>query len=162
MTIVSDPYDLFVSYYFAVQHRTSRLERDGTGLHRDLLIDKPLDHPDVLQYLQEGGERQHMKLPLGWIKSGDSAVIRYEDRHRDPIGTLARLVQHLGAVPEKTLERTVEACSVENMQKMEVVRPHHIRAAKVGDSQDRLNEAHLAVFRERYANLIRGLDYEVS
>jgi hypothetical protein len=47
------------------------------------------------------------------------------------------------------------------MQKMEVVRPHHIRAAKVGDSQDRLKEAHLAVFRERYANLIRGLGYEV-
>jgi len=161
VTIVRDPYDLFVSYYYAVQHRKGRLERRGTGFQRDLLIEKPLDHPDVLQYLQEGGERQHMTLPLGWMKSGRTAVIRYEDLHRDTNAALARLVQSLEPVPEQTLERTVEACSVENMKKMEVVRPNHIRAAKVGESRDLLDEVHLAVFRKRYAHLIRDLGYTV-
>jgi hypothetical protein len=47
------------------------------------------------------------------------------------------------------------------MKKMEVVRPHHIRAAKVGESRDQLDEVHLAVFQRRYADLIRGLGYEV-
>jgi hypothetical protein len=161
VTIVRDPYDVFVSYYYAVQTRKGRLLRRGGGFQRDLLIAKPLDHPDVLQYLRDGGERQHMRLPLGWITSGRSAVVRYEDLHRDPIGALAQLEPHLGPVPAETRERTVEACSVENMRKMEVVRPHHIRVAKVGDSRDQLNEEHLAIFRERYANLIRALGYEV-
>jgi hypothetical protein len=161
VTIVRDPYDVFVSYYFAVQHRKGRLERRGTGFQRDLLIEKPLVHPDVLQYLHEGGERQHMKLPLEWIKSGRSAVVRYEDLHRDPIGALARLNQYLGPVPKETLERAVDACSAENMRQTGVVRPHHIRVAKVGDSRDQLDEVHLAIFRKRYARLIRALGYEV-
>ena len=33
--------------------------------------------------------------------------------------------------------------------------------AKVGDSRDRLTEAHLAIFRERYADQIHSLGYEV-
>src|SRR5215210_3876408 len=134
VTIVRDPYDVFVSYYFAVQRRS------GRGFERDVLIDKPLDHPDVLDYLRKGGERHHLKLPLGWIKSGRTAVIRYEDLQQDPIAALARLDQHLGPVPEDMRERAVETCSAENMRKMTFVRPGHIRAAKVGDSRERLTE----------------------
>jgi hypothetical protein len=36
-----------------------------------------------------------------------------------------------------------------------------VRAAKVGDSREKLNEEHLAVFREKYADMIRALGYEV-
>ena len=155
VTIVRDPYDAFVSYYYAVQRRS------GRGFERDALIDKPLDHPDVLKYLREGGYRQSLKLPRGWIKSRRTPVVRYEELHQDPIGTLARLSQHLGSVPREKLERAVEACSAENMRKMEFVRPGHIRAAKVGDSRDQLDESHLAIFREHYAKLIGALGYDV-
>jgi hypothetical protein len=37
----------------------------------------------------------------------------------------------------------------------------NIRVAKVGDSRQRLGEPHLAVFRDRYADKIRSLGYEV-
>jgi hypothetical protein len=37
----------------------------------------------------------------------------------------------------------------------------HVRAAKVGDSREKLGEAHLTVFRERHADAIRSLGYEV-
>jgi hypothetical protein len=155
VTIVRDPYDAFVSYYFAVQRR------GGRGFERDVLIDNPLDHPDVLKYLREGGYRQHLKLPRGWIKSGRTPVVRYEELHEDQIGTLARLEQHLGPVPREKLGLAVEACSAENMKKLNFVRTGHIRVAKVGDSRDRLNELHLSAFREHYASLIRALGYEV-
>lgn len=155
VTIVRDPYDVFVSYYFAVQRRS------GRGYERDVLIDKPIDHPDVLDYLRNGGERHHLKLPLGWIKSGRTAVVRYEDLRQDPIAALARLDPHLGPVPEQVRKRAVETCSAENMREMTFVRPGHIRAAKVGDSRERLTEEHLAIFRERYAKRIRALGYEV-
>jgi hypothetical protein len=155
VTIVRDPYDAFVSYYFAVQRRRAR------GFDRDLLVDKPLHHPDILQYLREGSYGRHMRLPLRWITSGRTAVIRYEDLHHDPMEALVRLGQQLGPVAEETLARTVEACRAENMRKMATVRPRHVRAATVGDSRDKLDEGHLAVFRKRYAHLIRALGYEV-
>jgi hypothetical protein len=155
VTIVRDPYDAFVSYYYAVQRRV------GRGFERDALIGKPLDHPDVLQYLRDGSYRQTLKLPRGWITSRRTPVIRYEDLHQDPIGALARLNQHLGSVSQEKLERVVRACSAENMREMEFVRPGHIRAAKVGDSRDQLDESHLAIFRDHYAKLIRSLGYEV-
>ena len=37
----------------------------------------------------------------------------------------------------------------------------HVRTAKVGDSVEKLTEAQLAIFRERHADLIRSLGYEV-
>jgi hypothetical protein len=37
----------------------------------------------------------------------------------------------------------------------------HVRAAKIGDSREKLNDEHLAIFRERYADMIRALGYEV-
>jgi hypothetical protein len=37
----------------------------------------------------------------------------------------------------------------------------HVRSAKVGESRERLGEAHLAIFREQYGDLVRDLGYEV-
>jgi hypothetical protein len=37
----------------------------------------------------------------------------------------------------------------------------HVRTAKVGDSRERLGEAHLSLFRERHGDLIRSLGYTV-
>ena len=155
MTIVRDPYATFISYYFSVQSRKAK------GTRRDILRDKPLDHPDVLTFLGQGSYRGPMQRAKGWLESGRSSVVRYGDLHRDPLGILTRLGECLGAVPKDKLERAVEACSAENMRKAATVRPGHVRAAKVGDSRDRLNESHLAIFRDRYADLIHSLGYEV-
>jgi hypothetical protein len=37
----------------------------------------------------------------------------------------------------------------------------HVRSGTVGESKQHLTEAHLAVFRDQYADLIRALGYEV-
>jgi hypothetical protein len=37
----------------------------------------------------------------------------------------------------------------------------HVRTAKVGDSREKLNDEHLAIFRDKYADMIRTLGYEV-
>lgn len=155
VTILRDPYDSFVSYYFAIQ------QRQGRGFRRDIMLEKPLDHPDVLKYLRDGGYRKAMRLAKGWVESGRTDVVRYEDLHQDPIGTLTRLAEHLGKIPSNKLEHAVEACSAENMRTMDFVKSGHVRSAKVGDSRDRLNDEHLAVFRENYASLIQSLGYDV-
>ena len=37
----------------------------------------------------------------------------------------------------------------------------HVRSATVGESKQRLGEAHLAILREHHADVIRELGYEV-
>jgi hypothetical protein len=37
----------------------------------------------------------------------------------------------------------------------------HVRAAKVGDSREKLGEPHLAIFREKYGDLLTSLGYDV-
>jgi hypothetical protein len=37
----------------------------------------------------------------------------------------------------------------------------HVRTAKVGDSRGKLGEVHLQIFRDRHADLLSSLGYEV-
>jgi len=159
VTIIRDPYDTFVSSYFTLQtHKDSNLRK---GRRRDQLAGKPLDHPDVLTYLRNGGFRNNMLRATEWLQSGRTAVVRYEDLHSDPVATLQRLAAEIAPADLDRIAPAVEACSADTMRKMGGGRSKHVRAAKVGDSKDRLNEDHLAIFRDQHANLIRGLGYEV-
>lgn len=158
-TILRDPYDAFVSLYFNLQHHAEDPRRLTGGRH--LLIGRPLDHPDVLAYLRQDGFRGHLEKANAWARSGRSAVVRYEDLHRDPVPTLARLAAALGPIDHGAIAPAVAACTAENMRHRRRGRGRHVRAAVVGDSRHRLGPAHLALFRDRYGDLIRGLGYEV-
>lgn len=158
-TILRDPYDAFVSLYFNLQHHADDPRRLTGG--RDLLIGRPLDHPDVLAYLRRDGFRGHLEQAAAWLRGGRSAVVRYEDLHRDPVAALERLAAALGPVERPAVAAAVAACTAERMRQRKRARGRHVRAAVVGDSRDRLNDDHLALFRDRYGDLIRGLGYEV-
>ncbi len=159
VTIVRDPYDTFVSSYFTIQQHADSDRRKGR--RSDLLLNKPLDHPDVLQYLRDGGFRSNMVRAKEWIESGRTVVVRYEALHRDPVAELTRVTEQLGSVPVAKLEHAVDTCSAENMRKSGGGKSKHVRVAKVGDSRDRLNDDHLAIFREQHGDLIRSLGYDV-
>ena len=159
VTIVRDPYDTFVSSYFTLQNHIDDERRKGR--RSDVLMGKPLDHPDVLAFLDAGGFRNNMVKANSWLHSGRAAAVRYEDLHRDPMGTLKRLTDQIEPVEPERIEAAIEACSAENMRRVSAKKAQHVRVAKVGDSRERLGEAHLAIFRDRYADLIRSLGYEV-
>jgi hypothetical protein len=161
VTIIRDPYDTFVSSYFTLQRYADGDETSGRKGRRDALKGKPLDHPDVLDYLRRGGFRNNMLKANAWVASGRGQVVRYEDLHGDPLAALARLGETLGPLPPERIGQAVETCSADNMRKMGGGRSAHVRAARVGDSRDRLTEDHLAIFREKYADLIRTLGYDV-
>ena len=159
VTIIRDPYDTFVSSYFTIQsHKDDGMRK---GRRTDVLLDKPLDHPDVLTYLQGGGFRNNMLRAKEWLESGRTALVRYEELHRDPVAAITALTSQLAPAPQHKIERAAKACSAESMRKMGGGKSKHVRAAKVGDSKERLNENHLAIFREQHAELIRSLGYEV-
>jgi hypothetical protein len=158
-TIIRDPYDGFVSSYFTIQeHKDSGLRR---GRRRDVISGKSLSDPEVIQHLRDGGFRNNMRRAKEWLESGRTLVVRYERLHSDPIEELRSVTDKIQPVPDERIAAALAACSADTMRNLGGGKSKHVRAAKVGDSREKLNEEHLAVFREKYADLIRALGYEV-
>ena len=101
----------------------------------------------------------------GGRKSGWRAVAPWScgtrRLHTDPIDELRSVTDNIQPVPDERIAAALESCSADNMRKMGGEKSKHVRAAKVGDSREKLNDEHLAVFREKYADMIRALGYEV-
>jgi hypothetical protein len=159
VTIIRDPYDGFVSSYFTIQQHKDDGQRSGR--RTDVMVGKPLSDPDVLAYLRNGGFRNNMRRAKEWLESGRTLVVRYERLHSDPIAELRAITDQIQPVPDERIAGALAACSAENMRKMGGERSKHVRAAKVGDSREKLTDEHLAIFREKYADMIRALGYEV-
>jgi hypothetical protein len=159
VTIIRDPYDGFVSAYFTIQQHKDTGRRSGR--RTDVIAGKSLSDPDVMEYLRNGGFRNNMRRAKAWMESGRTLVVRYERLHSDPIEELRSVTDMIQPVPEERIAAALETCSAENMRKMGGAKSNHVRVAKVGDSREKLNDEHLAVFREKYADMIRALGYEV-
>lgn len=159
VTIIRDPYDGFVSSYFTIQQHKDDGKRGGR--RTDVMAGKSLSDPEVVEYLRNGGFRNNMRRAKEWLESGRTLIVRYERLHSDPIAELRTVTDKIEPVPEERIAAAFETCSAENMRQMGGPKSQHVRAAKVGDSREKLSEEHLAVFREKYADMIRALGYEV-
>jgi hypothetical protein len=160
VTIARDPYDAFVSLYHWAQERAERNMDARTDRPRALLVGKPLDHPDVLTYIADH-YGPTIANAVGWMHSGRAVVVRYEGLHADPEAELRRATDALEPVPRERLLAAIEYCRAENMRQRSEKMQWHIRSGTVGDSRQKLTDAHLAVFREHHAAAIRSLGYAV-
>jgi hypothetical protein len=160
VTIVRDPYDVFVSMYYWEQERTSRgLGRDQPR-PRNAMFGKPLDHEDVVQFLADGFG-PHIAKANGWLHSGRAIPIRYEELHTAPVSALMRVTGQIEPVQVERITAAIESCRAELVRQQDEKMAWHIRSARVGDSREKLGEVHLHIFRERHGELIRSLGYEV-
>ncbi len=126
------------------------------------MVGKPLDDPEVLAFLADpNGFGGHPRMAHAWLHSGRAIAVRYEDLHHDPVAALTCVTEQIAAVDRERIEHAIEACRAENMRQWEETKPWTVRVAKVGDSKERLRDEHLMIFRERYADLIRSLGYDV-
>ena len=160
VTIIRDPYDAFVSLYYWIQDRAVNETQKDKGRPRDAVIGKPLDDPTVLDYLASDF-RIYLEQADGWVHSGRALVVRYEDLHRDPAGEMHKLTERIQPVDMARIEAAVDNCGADKMRQMNQKFSRHVRAATVGDSKQQLTDAHLAVFREKHADLIERLGYAV-
>jgi len=154
VTILRDPYDLFVSLYFF------RQEFDPKNPDRNLLRGKAIDDPMVLAYLRHRFGKT-LEMAREWVASGRSLTIRYEDLHRDPIQALTDLTNQIGPLPAEAIAQAVDACRADRMRRQKTTMLKHVRSATVGDWQNHLEPEHLAIFREQHAEAIQALGYEV-
>lgn len=160
VTIVRDPYDAFVSLYHWTQERVERDLDDRTDRPRHLLAGKPLDDPDVIRFIVEH-YGTNIANAVGWLHSGRAVVVRYEALHADPVAELTRATAAIEPVAPGRIAAAIEACRADNMRQRSEKMQWHVRSARVGDSRQKLGEAHLAAFREHHADAIRSLGYEV-
>jgi hypothetical protein len=179
VTIVRDPYDSFVSTYYTLQQHAADNNKKGRKFTE--IMGKPLDDPDVVDFLRRGGYRNNLLKARDWATSGRAVVLRYEDLIRDPLGELRRATLVIGAnarpVPPSriamgeglrvsapsadTLETAIDYCRADRMRARTKGGAKHVRAATVGDSVRQLSPAHLDAFREAYADLVEDLGYQV-
>lgn len=159
VTIIRDPYDGFVSSYFTIQQHKDTGRRSGR--RTDVIAGKSLSDPEVMEFLRKGGFRNNMRRAKEWLESGRTLVVRYERLHSDPIEELRSVTDKIQPVSDERIAAAVAACSADNMRKLGGGKSKHVRAAKVGDSREKLTAEHLAVFRDQYADMIRALGYEV-
>jgi hypothetical protein len=160
VTIIRDPYDVFVSMYYWEQERSARGLGREQPRPRHAMYGKPLDHADVLAFLADSFG-PHIARANGWLHSGRAIPIRYEELHSDPIAALTRVTNQIEPAAPERIAAALQACRADRVRQQDDKMAWHVRSAKVGDSRAKLSEAHLAIFRDRHGDLIRALGYSV-
>jgi hypothetical protein len=160
VTIIRDPYDVFVSMYYWEQERSARGLGREQPRPRHALYGKPLDHEDVLGFLADGFG-PHIVRANGWLHSGRAITIRYEELHGDPIAALKRITDQIEPVTTEQITAALEACRADRVRLQDEKMAWHVRSATVGDSRAKLSAKHLDIFRNRHGDLIRSLGYPV-
>lgn len=159
VTIVRDPYDAFVSTYYTMQHHAESDNRKGRKLTE--LMGKPLDDPEIISFLRQGGYANNLRKGRDWAVSGDAILFRYEDLIADPMLALQSLAPRIGPIDPEQFAIAIDYCTADRMRERTKGGKKHVRSATVGDSRKRLNQDHYDAFRVTYAELIRELGYAV-
>ncbi|MBA3450485.1 MAG: sulfotransferase domain-containing protein [Chloroflexia bacterium] len=159
VTIVRDPYDAFVSTYYTLQQHAAEENRKGRKMTE--LMDKPLDDPDIVDFLRRGGYRNNLQKARDWATSRHAVVVRYEDLSRDPQAELRRIATLIAPLSDEAMEIAIDYCRADRMRQRTKGGSKHVRKATVGDSVSQLTPDHLAAFREAYGDLIAELGYTV-
>ena len=156
VTLLRNPYDAFVSFYFYVNRHKRRFQGTASGQ----LIDKPMDHPDVVRFLGHT-YRRHLLIARRWMESGRASVLRYEDLHATPLASVRAVTERIEPVSDSQIEKALKACSASQLRKQGGWLKAHIRVAGTGDWEKHLQPVHLEQFRSKYATLIQSLGYDV-
>jgi hypothetical protein len=158
VTIIRNPYDIFVSIYHYVQNFKEEFIK--TQIPECLMINRPIYDERVLHYL-EYYFGLNLVLGYAWLDSHQSLIVRYEDLHEKPIEAIRGLARDLGQVSDSAVARALEAARPGTMRKLSEDMSRHIRSATVGDWKNHLHEKHLEIFGRCHAAKIRRLGYDV-
>lgn len=58
-----------------------------------------------------------MNQSVSWLRTGRSAIVRYEELWREPVETLRKLTDGIQHVPSNAIEDAVRSCSLESMKR---------------------------------------------
>jgi len=79
----------------------------------------------------------------------------------DPVSELQRATNQIQPVSENDIRRAIKTCQADTLLNSRKGLRRRIRAATSGDWRNHLSPVHLDIFRDRHADRIRALGYEV-
>jgi hypothetical protein len=125
------------------------------------LMGKPLDDPEVISFLRQGGYENNLRKGRDWAVSGDAILFRYENLISDPMQALQSAAPGIGPLAHEQFAVAIDYCTADRMRGRTKGGKKHVRAATVGDSKKKLSQEHYDAFRDAYGGLIRDLGYAV-
>ena len=159
--LVRDPRDTIVSFYFQT---TKRRGRENFKTIHEFIRDRQFGIKKILRFHKIW--HQNRNIPLEFM------VVKYEDMHKDPKGSLKRVLAFLGVekIKDSALEDAVNFGSFSNMREMEenqvfvdknILTPGNMedeesyktRKGKVGGYTEYLNSDDLAYMEKVMAEL---------
>jgi hypothetical protein len=146
VTTIRHPCDALVSHFhhlrnfgqervFSEKDRPPLMLRDGDSIG---------EH--TAAYVRDGFAT-FLDISLGWLRSGRSHVVHYEDLKRDPVGTIQELTTAIQKISPDRIKRAVEACSIDRMRKRSPAFEKFIRRGTVGGWRSELPEQIIEIFR---------------
>jgi hypothetical protein len=159
VTVLRDPYDMFVSFYHYVQRFPDGFVRNAEPAAA--IIGKDIGHADVLAFLaQEYG--RDLANALAWCERPDATIeLRYERLQADTARELRRATDRIRPVGPDVLDAAVHAARADAVRQIRPGLERHIRYARTGDWRNHLGPAHLEVFRREHGDAVRRLGYPV-
>ncbi len=168
VTTIRHPCDALVSKFHHVKNFGKHLPYADVDRSLVILQDGDEIGEHTASYVVDGFST-FLAISLGWLRSGKSHIIRYEDLKRDPVGTLQNLTDSICAVARERIEQAVEACDIRRMRKTPRA-SKHFRQGKVGSWRSELPRQIIEILRStdpfpaQFAELGYSLDqdYPVS
>jgi hypothetical protein len=132
VTTIRHPCDALLSLFHFVRNYGDTLmltDIDPTPL---MARDGDVMGEHTAAYVRDGFSTS-LDISLGWIRSGMSHVIRYEDLKRDPVSALEDLTAAIRLVPRDRILRAIELCDIDHMRTRPEFEPRFFRRGTVGN-----------------------------
>jgi hypothetical protein len=165
VTTLRHPCDALVSKFHYVRNLGRHLKFADVDRTPVMALDGDTIGKNTASYVLDGFSIA-LDISLGWLRSGQSLLIRYEDLKQDPVAALQELTDSISWVPRFRIEHAVEKCSIDQMRKMKGADPKFFRQGKVGGWRTELPEEIVDIFRHtdpypaQFAELGYSLDQD--
>jgi hypothetical protein len=130
VTTIRHPGDALVSKFHFVRNLYDSSTWPASDPSLEMLHDGETIGEHTLAHVQHGFA-DYLDTSLGWIRSGESHVVRYEDLWRDPVAALQELTSSIHQVSLERIEQSIEACDFDLMRAMS--KSNFFRKGTVGD-----------------------------
>ena len=163
LTTVRHPCDALVSKFHFVRNLGHRVEFADADRSPVMGLDDDRIGDNTASYVLDGFSIS-LDISLGWLRSGESLLVRYEDLKRDPVATLQAITDAICSVPQHAIERAVRLCSIDQMRKMKGMEPKFFRQGQVGSWRSELPTKIVDIFRHTppYPSQFKELGYSLE
>lgn len=161
VTTVRHPGDILVSMFHHVRKFADRSGPSGRPASA-MLPDGDSMGEHTASFVRDTFHKS-LDISLGWMRSGKTRVVRYEDLWRDPLPALRELTASIREASLDRIERAVELCDFDLMRAVDAD-PEFFRKGQVGNWKRALPEDIVRILRdtEPYPDQFAKLGYTLQ